>query len=56
MKKIVFIFVLMISMLSFAQEKENYKEASKQFMEYYNNTNYEAIFNMFADNYFIFYQ
>lgn len=36
--------------MSFSQEKENYKVASKQFMLHFNAADYAAIFNMFDDN------
>ena len=40
----------MFSVLSFSQEKENYKDASKQVMTYFNTANYDAIFSMFDES------
>jgi hypothetical protein len=47
MRKVIFIVVILFSIASFSQEKENYKNASKQFMSHFNAGNYDAIFNMF---------
>ncbi len=49
MKKILFIVIILFSIMSFSQEKDNYKDASKQFMLHFNAANYDAIFNMFDD-------
>ena len=46
-KSILYIFIF-VSLFSFSQaEKENYKLVSLSFLKYYNEANYEAIFNMF---------
>lgn len=49
MRKFLFIAIILFPMMSFSQEKDNYKEASKQFMLHFNAADYEAIFNMFDD-------
>ncbi|MDB9961380.1 peptidoglycan DD-metalloendopeptidase family protein, partial [Oceanihabitans sp.] len=49
MRKFLFIAIILFPMISFSQEKDNYKEASKQFMLHFNAADYEAIFNMFDD-------
>ena len=50
MRKFLFIAIILFPMMSFSQEKDNYKEASKQFMLHFNAADYEAIFNMFDDS------
>ena len=50
MKKRFFIILLFCSVLSFSQEKENYKKVAAQFMELYNKEDYKAIFEMFDTN------
>jgi len=49
MKKILFLIIIMFSVVSFSQEKKNYKDTSKQFMTYFNAANYDAIFSMFDE-------
>ena len=48
MKKIVFILSLLFVSLSFSQEKEEYNVIASQFKDLYNDTKYEAIFEMFG--------
>ena len=47
MKKGLFVLLMLVSMVSFSQEKENYKKAVSGFETFYNEGNYEAIYNMF---------
>ena len=49
MRKFLFIGIILFPMMSFSQEKDNYKEASKQFMLHFNAADYHAIFNMFDE-------
>ena len=49
MKKIFFIVIIMFSVVSFSQEKENYNKVSEQFMLHFNAENYDAIFGLFDE-------
>jgi len=49
MKKTLFLIIILFSIVSFSQEKENYKDASKQFMQNFNEANYDSIFNRFDE-------
>jgi hypothetical protein len=50
MKKGLFILLLLVSVVSFSQEEENYKNVISEFESYYNDKNYDAIYNMFNYN------
>ena len=50
MKKGLFILFLLTSVVSFSQEKETYKKVVSEFQSFYNEGNYNAIYNMFNYN------
>ncbi|MCX7551590.1 M23 family metallopeptidase [Xanthomarina sp. F2636L] len=47
MKKGLFVLLLLVSIVSFSQEKENYKKVVSEFESFYNDENYDAIYNMY---------
>ncbi|MFL0353133.1 M23 family metallopeptidase [Xanthomarina sp. GH4-25] len=47
MKNKIFIVLFLLSIGSFSQEKENYNKVVSEFQTFYNEGNYNAIFNMF---------
>jgi murein DD-endopeptidase MepM/ murein hydrolase activator NlpD len=47
LKKGLFILLLLVSVVSFSQEKANYKKVVSEFQTFYNEGNYQAIYNMF---------
>jgi len=49
-KKGLFILFLLTSVVSFSQEKETYKKVVSEFQSFYNEGNYNAIYNMFNYN------
>jgi hypothetical protein len=50
MKKGLFILLLLISLVSYSQEEESYKKIVSEFESFYNDKNYDAIYNMFNYN------
>ncbi len=51
MKNNIVILFILFSLFSFSQEeKENYSEVALKFKSFYNESNYQAIFNMFDDS------
>lgn len=47
MKKSVFILLLFITLGSFSQEQENYKKEVSELVSFFNEQNYDAIYNMY---------
>ncbi|GGG34545.1 DUF3887 domain-containing protein [Bizionia arctica] len=47
MKKGLFILLLLVSLVSFSQEKENYEKVLSELETFYNEGDYNAIYNMF---------
>lgn len=47
LKKGLFILLLLVSVVSFSQEKNNYKKVVSEFQSYYNEGNFNAIYYMF---------
>tara|TARA_R110002073_G_scaffold108336_9_gene243575 strand:+ start:2924 stop:3889 length:966 start_codon:yes stop_codon:yes gene_type:complete len=50
MKKVILIFCILFTSLSFAQEKENYKKVATIFIDLYNKEDYKSIFELFDSN------
>lgn len=50
MKKVLVVILVLFAAFANSQEKENYKQAAKQFMDLYNKADYKGIFEMFDTN------